>query len=298
MIVPPYLMPGDKVALISPSRYMEMSALPDFKKWVEDQGWEFIPSPNLGQKEGQLGGSDEQRLSDIEWALLNPEIKAVFSARGGYGLIRLWDKLKALPFKENPKWWVGFSDFTVLHAVLEQQGCCSIHGPMAMQLNTQEETRLNFSGLANCLRGAAGDFPFEWTTVDVEGNAKIWGGNLSMIYALLAAGYEPDIQGKILFIEELDEYLYHIDRMMSAMDARGLFHKAKAVAVGSFIDMHDNAVPFGKNAKEIIEHFCRKHNKPLIWDLPIGHDSKNQAIKLGFGCTFGNSKLTQTGGDI
>jgi muramoyltetrapeptide carboxypeptidase len=294
-IVPSYLKPGDSVALIAPSRFMQMPKLKPFEEWVNSHGWQLVVSPNLGLQEGQLGGNDKQRLNDIKWALENPDIKAVFAARGGYGLIRLYSQLQELDFSRHPKWWVGFSDFTVMHALLFEQGVSSLHAPMAMQIGANIESNHNFTQLAQVLKGSELCLGFTEQSTFVNNKAKIWGGNLSMIYALLASGHKPQMDGCVLFLEELDEYLYHFDRMISALDANGIFEKVTAIAVGSIIEMHDNEVPFGKNAKQILKDVCSKHNKPLIWDLKVGHGLKNQPLKLGFACIFEDSELIQQG---
>lgn len=294
-IVPSYLKPGDSVALIAPSRFMDMQKLKPFEEWVNSYGWKLVVSPNLGLQDGQLGGNDDQRLNDIKWALENPDVKAVFAARGGYGLIRLYSKLQELEFSKYPKWWVGFSDFTVMHALLFQQGVSSLHAPMAMQIGASVESNQNFTQLAQVLKGSKHGLGFSERSTFVNKKAKIWGGNLSMIYALLASGHKPEINGCVLFLEELDEYLYHFDRMISALDANGIFEKVTAIAIGSIVDMHDNEVLFGKNVKQILMEVCSKYNKPLIWGLEVGHDLKNQPLKLGFDCIFDDSELIQRG---
>ena len=294
-IIPSYLKPGDSVALIAPSRFMDMQKLKSFEEWVNSHGWQLVVSPNLGLQDGQFGGNDEQRLNDIKWALENPDVKAVFAARGGCGLIRLYSRLQELDFSKHPKWWVGFSDFTVMHVLLFEQGISSLHASMAMQIGANVESNQNFIQLAQVLKGLEHSLSLTERNTFVNKKAKIWGGNLSMIYALLASGHKPEINGCVLFLEELDEYLYHFDRMISALDANGIFEKVTAIAIGSIVDMHDNEVPFGKNAKQMLMEVCSKYNKPLIWGLKLGHDLKNQPLKLGFDCIFEDSELIQRG---
>ena len=182
-----------------------------------------------------------------------------------------------------------------MHALLFQQGVSSLHAPMAMQIGVNVESNQNFTQLAQVLKGSKHGLGFTERNTFVNKKAKIWGGNLSMIYALLASGHKPEINGCVLFLEELDEYLYHFDRMISALDANGIFEKVTAIAIGSIIDMHDNEVPFGKNAKQMLMEVCSKHDKPLIWGLKVGHDLKNQPMKLGFDCIFEDSELIQQG---
>ena len=307
MITPAYLNPGDTVALISPARYMEMTALKNFQDWVEANGWKLKTAPNLGAAKAQLGGTTNQRLEDIQWALQEPSIKAVFCARGGYGTMQLVSELRKLDFGGMPKWWVGFSDICALHFTLNEKGLVSLHGPMAMQFESEEKCSIRSRAqLSASLKGESITIKIEDQESDQNPfwahqtraygdrfTAPLWGGNLSMIYAMLASGSTPPKEPFILFLEDLDEYVYHIDRMMQALNLAGVLQQAVAVLVGSMCDMHDNAVPFGKNAKEIILDFCKYYNKPLIWGLPCGHESENIALKLGLDITFDGNYLIQ-----
>jgi len=286
---PAYLQPSDKVALLSPSRYWEDNdASKLFVDWASKQGWEVVFSPNLGKKSNQLGGSDDQRFFDIKWALENPEIKAVFAARGGYGAIRLLSKLENLDFKSQPKWWVGFSDFTVVHNVLQNQGVPSIHGPMSLQWSSNPKQIQNTKILQSVLKGEVVQWEADRVNSDFlrPFHGKLVGGNLSILYALSAAGRLKIEQGDVLLIEDLDEYLYHIDRMIQALDIFGVFSKISALVVGSMSDMHDNPVPFGKTPQEIIIETVEQYQIPVIFNAPIGHESINYAVKLGMDCIF------------
>ncbi len=290
MIVPPYLKPGDKVAIVSPSRFWEKNTASDeFFNWAQQQGWEVVQAPHLGCKLNQLGGTDEQRLQDIQWALQHPEIKAVFAARGGYGSIRLLQELEKLDFASNPKWWVGFSDFTVFHSLLQNQGLASIHGPMPMQWNSKDENQvLNASKLASVLRGDGLQWQVDLNNSDFlqPFQGKLVGGNLSIVYALSAAHRFSVDAGDVLLLEDLDEYLYHVDRMIQSLKISGVFAKLGALIVGSMSDMHDNAVPFGFSAHEIILSAVQEYQIPVIFNAPIGHESTNYAVKLGMDCIF------------
>jgi len=290
VIAPSFLKPGDKVAIVSPSRFWEKNMANDaFMAWAQQQGWEVLLAPHLGSVFNQFGGTDEQRLKDIQWALENPEIKAVFSARGGYGAVRLLNELSKLDFVAVPKWWVGFSDFTVIHTLLQNQGLASIHAPMPMQWNPNDDMQnINAAKLASVLSGDA----IQWN-VDLENSdflqpfhGKLIGGNLSIIYALSAAHKFDLNHGDVLLIEDLDEYLYHIDRMIQSLKISGAFTKLRALVVGSMSDMHDNVIPFGQTAHEIILSAVQEYQIPVIFNAPIGHQSVNYAVKLGMDCTF------------
>lgn len=298
MLIPSYLKSGDKIALVAPARFMDLEQLKPFQDWAVKNQWELILAPNLGSRFHQLGGTENERLNDIAWALENPEIKAVFSARGGYGTLRLFHDLQNLNFGKYPKWWVGFSDLTVLHAVLAQQGLASIHGPMAMQFAQQNLFLFqNQRSLVDALTGKFQQIPFENVVCSSEQNASfegiLWGGNLSMIYTLAAAGKLPNLNGKILFIEDIDEYLYHIDRMLRALEISGLFDGIAGLIVGSMSDMKDHEIPFGWNASQIIYDVFENYSFPIIYGVPCGHDQKNFSLKLGMSIKFDGETLFQ-----
>ncbi len=306
MITPAYLKPGDAVTLISPARFMDMGALAQFQDWVNEQGWILRLAPSLGAQLHQFGGSQSERVSDIVWALNQTDIKAVFTARGGYGCMQLLSELRKLDFVAKPKWWIGFSDITAIHITLNQQGLATMHGPMAMQFLEESKcsktSRLALSdhlkGQELCLNVAAdtsviGQPHYIGAESDRSFTGILWGGNLSMIFAMLAAGAKPPKGAIVLFVEDLDEYLYHIDRMLQALYNSGILENTVAVVAGSMIDMHDNAIPFGKNAKEIVMEFCEMLKKPLIWGIPVGHSAENIALKLGLDITFDGSTLKQ-----
>lgn len=313
-MIPAYLKPGDAVALIAPARFMDMQLFTPFEQWVQQQGWFLKKSPNLGNVFHQLGGSPSERLEDILWALNNNEIKAVFMARGGYGTMQLLPELKQIDFTSKPKWWVGFSDITALHIHLQNQNLSSIHGPMAMQFNDLNKCSENSKkSLLDVLRGKEVRFTMsdgepnvhtqvkgpiwinkqKFNTKTIKLSGKLWGGNLSLIYAMLAAGYKVPNEKFILFVEDLDEYYYHIDRMIQALLLAGVFQKAEAILVGSMCDMRDNETPFGISPLETLTKIGDFYQKPLIWGLPVGHQSDNMPLKLGFDINFDGSFLFQ-----
>ncbi len=293
MIIPPYLNEGDTIAVVSPARFMDMEQLHHFEVWANKNKWEVVLAPNLGKRFHQFGGTEEERISDIQWALENPDIKAVFSARGGYGTLRLYHELNQLNFQKHPKWWVGFSDLTVFHAVLYNQNLASIHGPMVMQFTQKHKFILdNQMSLEASLKGSAQVFPYEFAG-GLSFDGPLWGGNLSIIFTLLAAGQLPDLTGKVLFIEDIDEYVYHIDRMMRALEIAGVFQGVSGLIVGSMTDMKDHDIPFGWNAHEIIRDVLINYDFPIVWGVPCGHDQKNFSLKLGMSIKFDGQTLTQ-----
>ena len=303
MQVPQYLQKGDTVLLVAPARNVNEGDLREFEAWVIEQGWMLEVAPNLFSVDNQFAGNDEQRASDLIWALSHPTAKAIFTARGGYGSVRtlaaMKKKLGDLDYwlqMQHPKWFVGFSDVTTIHLWLQKNNWVSIHGPVATQWSLQHESsEKNHRQLANALIG--NPLLCELNEAHVYKpaafNGELIGGNLSLLYASLGTDLQPVTDDKVLLIEDLDEYLYHIDRMLMAFKNAGLFNNIKALLVGSMIDMNDNSVPFGKTVKEMILEILDEANYPIVFDVPMGHDKQNYAVKLGAVCNFDNSTLTQ-----
>lgn len=304
-----YLLPGDTVLLIAPSRSVSEADVAAFSRWVDSQGWKLEYSPNLFEVEHQFAGSDQHRSEDLIWAITHPTAKAIFTARGGYGCVRTVSKAEELCdamvgiagllnlLKHSPaKWLIGFSDITWLHLLFAKANFQSIHGPVATQWNlTHGHIDQNISYLAKTLMGDI--LPLDLSNSDVVRSkpfaGELVGGNLSLLYASLGTSLQPNTAGKVLFIEDLDEYYYHIDRMLFSLKLAGLFDGIKGLLVGSMIEMNDNAVPFGRSVKSMITELLSGYDFPIIFDVPVGHDEENISIKLGAECTFENSILTQ-----
>ena len=306
---PAYLLPGDTVLLIAPSRSVSEADVAAFSRWISAQGWLLEYAPNLFEVEHQFAGSDQHRSEDLIWAITHPTAKAIFTARGGYGCVRTVSKAEELCdamvgisslielLKQSPaKWLVGFSDITWLHLLFTKANFQSIHGPVATQWNlTHGHIDLNTSHLAKTLMGDI--MSFDLSNSDVVRSkpfaGELVGGNLSLLYASLGTSVQPNTAGKVLFIEDLDEYYYHIDRMLFSLKLAGLFDGIQGLLVGSMIDMNDNSVPFGRSVKTMITELLLGYDFPIIFDVPVGHDEENISIKLGAECNFENSILTQ-----
>jgi muramoyltetrapeptide carboxypeptidase len=303
---PAYLLPGDTVLLIAPSRSVSESDVAAFSRWVSGQGWRLEYAPNLFEVEYQFAGSDQHRAEDVIWAITHPTAKAIFTARGGYGCVRTVSKAEELCdamggisnlLKQSPaKWLVGFSDITWLHLLFAKANFQSIHGPVATQWNlTHAHIDQNISHLAKTLMGDI--VSLDLSNSDVVRSkpftGELVGGNLSLLYASLGTSAQPNTAGKVLFIEDLDEYYYHIDRMLFSLKLAGLFDGIQGLLVGSMIDMNDNTVPFGRSVKTMITELLSGYDFPIIFDVPVGHDEENISIKLGADCNFEYSILTQ-----
>ncbi len=277
MKTPNYLKKGSKIALVAPARKIERDEIAAAVKWIEEKGFVAVYDDRLFAEYHQLAGDDDFRASVLQDYLDRDDIDAILCVRGGYGTIRIVDKLDFKKFEKHPKWIVGYSDVTVLHAKMQQLGYQSIHGTMA--INFEKNTPEALESLYDALTG-------KWNAVETHSraslhNVPIIGGNLSVLYSMLGSDLFPETDGKILFIEDLDEYLYHIDRMMMGLKRAGKLANLKALLVGAFTDMHDNTIPFGMTAKEIIFEKVKEYGYPVIWDYPAGHVDNNLAIVLG-----------------
>ncbi|MBR6437755.1 MAG: LD-carboxypeptidase [Bacteroidales bacterium] len=280
MKTPNYLKKGSKIALVAPARKIGRDEIAAAVKWIEEKGFVAVYDDRLFAEYHQLAGDDDFRASVLQDYLDRDDIDAILCVRGGYGTIRIVDKLDFTKFEKHPKWIVGYSDVTVLHAKMQQLGYQSIHGTMAINFPTNTPEALE--SLYNALTG-------KWHTVETRHGTSlqsfdgtpIVGGNLSVLYSMLGSDLFPETDGKILFIEDLDEYLYHIDRMMMALKRAGKLANLKALLVGAFTDMHDNTISFGMTAKEIIFEKVKEYGYPVIWDYPAGHIDNNLVLILG-----------------
>lgn len=281
MKTPDYLKKGSKIAIVAPARKISREEIAAAVKWIEEKGFVAVYDDRLFAEYHQLAGDDDFRASVLQDYLDRDDIDAILCARGGYGTIRIVDKLDFTKFAKHPKWIIGYSDVTVLHAKMQQLGYQSIHGTMA--INFEKNTTSSLESLHDALVGRLKmDVGFlAPEALGMTGKMQIVGGNLSVLYSMLGSDLFPETDGKILFIEDLDEYLYHIDRMMMALKRAGKLANLKALLVGAFTDMHDNTIPFGMTAKEIIYEKVKDYGYPVIWDFPAGHVDDNRAVILG-----------------
>jgi muramoyltetrapeptide carboxypeptidase len=286
MITPPYLQKGDTVAILATARKHIVKSMQPTIDLLESWGLHVVIGKSIGLEENQLAGTDEQRAADLQEQLDNPNIKAIWCARGGYGTVRVVDLIDFTQFKKHPKWLVGFSDVTVLHNHLNTMGYKSIHGIMPISL--AKATPEAIESLRLSLFGQPLQYAIDQHPMNRLGKAsgELVGGNLSILYSLLGSPSAIDCKDKILYIEDLDEYLYHIDRMMMNLKRNGCLESLKGIIVGSMTDMKDNDIPWGKNALEIIQDVTKKLNIPMIFNFPAGHIHDNRALILGNNVTI------------
>ena len=280
LIHPPFLKKGDKIAIVASARKISMqelqSAIDIFKSW----GLEVVLSKNLLGSDNQYSGTDAERTQDLQEAFDDNTVKAIISARGGYGTIRIVDKINFTKFRLQPKWVIGYSDITVLHSHIHNFGIETLHATMPINFSVNTEA---VETMRKTLFGEKLKYEIEKHSLNREGfaEAQLVGGNLSLLYALTGSNSSLHTKGKILFIEDLDEYLYHIDRMMVSLKRSGKLSDLAGLVVGGMTDMKDNQIPFGKTAEEIIMDAVKEYNYPVCFNFPAGHIDKNLAVVLG-----------------
>ena len=283
MIPPPYLRPGDIVGLVAPARSISPVEVSTFTALVESWGYKVKKGTHLFDRQDQFAGSDEDRASDIQEMLESPEVRAIVCVRGGYGSVRTLQHIDFSPLEKDPKWFAGFSDITVFHSYLNKfTGIESLHAPMPMTFDDESDP-LNAEYLKKALSGEMLKYRWESHPLCVEGEVEgeLVGGNLSVLYSLNGTVLFPDLRNKILFIEEVDEYLYHIDRMMMNFSLSGVFNRIKALVVGGFTKVQDNPEPYGKRYYEIIHEITDHYDIPVCFDFPAGHQKKNRTLIFG-----------------
>jgi muramoyltetrapeptide carboxypeptidase len=279
---PPYLKKGDKIAFVSTARKVTLKEIEFAINFFKSNGLEVITAPNLFQEHHQFSGTDSQRIEDLNWAINNNEIKAIICVRGGYGTTRILDNIDFSSLHKSPKWVAGFSDVTALHFKLNSLGIQSIHSTMPILFH-QENAKLSNESLLNTLMGENINIECKNHFLNRKGQSKgiIIGGNLSLIHNMIGTNSDINFEGKILFIEDIDEYLYHIDRMMGHLKRANKLKNLAGLIVGHFTDMKDNQVPFGMDAYRIISESVAEYNYPVCFGFPTGHDFDNLALKCG-----------------
>ena len=281
MIIPQFLKVGDTVAIVCTARkFFPEDAKPAIDL-LESWGLKVKLGKTIGLDNFQLGGTDNERTADFQAQLDDEKVKAIWCARGGYGTVRIIDLLDFSKFKKHPKWIMGFSDVTVLHSQLNIERVASLHSIMPFTVpNAPEEVK---ETLRKALFGETISYSIPSKSYDVKGTAsgELVGGNISILYSLLGSKSAIDTKDKILFIEDLDEYLYHIDRMMYNLKRNGYFENVKGIIVGSMTDMHDNEIPFGQNEVQIITEIAKENRIPIAFQFPAGHQSDNRTLILG-----------------
>lgn len=284
IISPPYLEQGDTIGIICPSGYMPFEKAQKCIDVLQRWNFKIQVGKTLGNQYNYFSGTDEERLHDLQMMLDDGNIKAIYCGRGGYGLSRIIDKINFENFIQQPKWIIGYSDITLLHAhIFSNYNIASLHAPMAAAFNEIDESKIYIDSIYKSLIGEHQTYTTASHQLNRNGNCKgeLIGGNLALLAHIIGTKSDINTQNKILFIEDIGEYKYSIDRMLMQLRRAGKLDALAGLIVGSFTEIKDTTIPFGKKIKEIIFDAVREYNYPVCFDFPVGHVKENYALKIG-----------------
>ncbi len=279
--VPP-LSKGDKIGIVAPARKISRDELLPALEVIKDAGFVPVLGKNVFNVYNQFAGTDDERAADFQEMINRNDIKALLAARGGYGCARIIDKIDFSPIFRNPKWIAGYSDITVFHNHLANLGIASLHS--TMPINFMENTGDSLTSLFDALKGKKPVYNFKnKKKTNREGvcEGEVVGGNLSVLYSISGSKSFPENKGKILFLEDIDEHLYHIDRMITAMKRAGVFENLNGMILGAFTQMHNRGTKFGKTAYEIIAEAVSEYKFPVAYGFRAGHQKQNLTLIMG-----------------
>lgn len=285
--VPPYLQPGDTIALVCPSGYMAIEKAQTCIDVLKEWGYKVKIGTTVGSHStNYFSGTDEERLINFQQILDDDSVNAVLCARGGYGLSRIIDHISFRKFKKHPKWIMGFSDITVLHShIYANYEIATIHSPMAAAFNDGGYLNEYVQSLKNVMEGKSIKYevPAHEFNRKGEGIGELVGGNLAMLAHMVGTPSDIKTKGRILFLEDVGEYLYNIDRMMHQLKRSGKLDKLAGLIVGGFSDTKDTERPYGQNVYEIIRDIVKEYDYPVCFGFPVSHEKENYALKVGVG---------------
>ncbi|MEO8569989.1 MAG: LD-carboxypeptidase [Ginsengibacter sp.] len=282
--IPPYLKPGDTIGILCPAGYMPyekaVTAIETLKEW----GYKVVVGKTLGNQYNYFSGTDEERLADLQSMLDDDSIHAILCARGGYGTGRIIDAINFRKFKKNPKWIIGFSDITMLQSHLFSKfQIASIHAPMAAAFNDGENKNQYIQSLCDALMGRKAIYSCQGNIYNQKGKASgiLTGGNLSLLAHICGSSSDINTEKKILFIEDVGEYIYNVDRMLYQLKRSGKLDDLAGLIIGKFTDMKDTTIPFGQTTEEVIYNIIKEYDYPVCFGFPVSHDKENYALKIG-----------------
>ncbi|MGV6828432.1 MAG: S66 peptidase family protein [Flavobacteriales bacterium] len=285
MKTPTYLKRGDCVAIVSTARKILPAEIQNAQHLLESWGLKTRIGRTIGAKNNQFAGDDIFRAQDFQEQLDDPKINAIWCARGGYGTVRMIDLLDFSTFIKQPKWLIGYSDVTVLHSHIHNIEIQTLHSFMPIDVSETGNgiSKIAVESLKNALFGKKLTYNLSVNKFNKNGRGKgvLIGGNLSILYSLCGSNSAIQTNRKILFIEDLDEYIYHIDRMMQNLKRNNLLKNLSGLIVGGMTKMHDNTIPFGKTVKEIILDTVSEYDFPVVFNFPAGHQKNNQTLIFG-----------------
>jgi len=297
LITPEYLKKGDTIAIVAPAGILKKKeeVVQKARELAESWGLKVVLGKNTFNQENHFSGTDDERAADFQKALDAPNIKAIWCARGGYGSVRILDKLDFTTFKERPKWIVGYSDITAIHNHIHTLGVESIHAMMTTSLEDDpEEIVETISTFKKALFGdrLKYEIPSSEHNETGEASGQVVGGNLTLLMTMLGSESSISTDGKILFFEEIGEYKYHIDRMLQSLKRAGYFEKCKGIIVGGITKVRKNTTPWGASIEALVKGVVGEYDFPVLFDFPAGHESKNVAMILGRKITLSVKKNT------
>jgi muramoyltetrapeptide carboxypeptidase len=285
--IPPYLRPGDTIAIVCPGGYMP----PEKAQTCIDTLWDWGYTPRVGKTLGgdssnYFAGTDKERLTEFQEMLDDPSVKAILCGRGGYGIGRIIEQIDFSRFEKDPKWIIGFSDVTILHAhIYSNYKIATLHAPMAGAFNDGGASQEYVKSLRHALEGKSAKIHCPAHPFNRKGEAvgELVGGNLSLLAHLTGTSSEIKTKGKILFLEDVGEYLYNVDRMLYQLRRSGRLDRLAGLIVGGFTEMKDTQRPFGQSVEEIIRDIVKEYDYPVAFGFPVSHDKENYALKVGMG---------------
>jgi muramoyltetrapeptide carboxypeptidase len=283
--IPPYLQKGDTIGMVAPAGFMPIEKMQTCIETLDSWGYNVqLGETTHSSSQNYFSGTDEERLNDLQQMLDDRNIKAILCARGGYGTSRIIDRINFKKFRKHPKWIVGFSDITVLHShIFSNYKIASLHAPMAAAFNDGEFNNPYILSLKDALEGMPSHYECEPHAFNKGGEAKgqLVGGNLSLLTHLIGTKSDIKTKNKILFLEDVGEYLYNVDRLLLQLKRSGKLDKLAGLVVGGFTDSKDTERPFGKSVHDIIYEQVGEYDFPICFDFPVSHAKENYALKVG-----------------
>jgi len=290
-IIPPYLEKGDTIGIVAPAGFMPIEKTQTCIETLDSWGFNVrLGETTHSNSQNYFSGTDEERLSDLQQMLDDRNVKAILCARGGYGVSRIIDRIDFKKFRKHPKWIIGFSDITVLHShIFSNYKIASLHAPMAAAFNDGEFNNPYVLSLKDAIEGKPAHYECAAHGFNKNGEAKgqLVGGNLSLLAHLIGTDSDIKTKNKILFLEDVGEYLYNVDRLLLQLKRSGKFDKLAGLIIGRFTDNKDTERPFGKSVYDIIYEQLNDFDFPICYGFPVSHEKENYALKIG-----GKYKLT------
>ncbi|MDB5248275.1 MAG: LD-carboxypeptidase [Segetibacter sp.] len=296
-IIPPYLVKGDTIGIVCPAGYMPFEEAQTCISVLQEWGYKVKTGFTLGNQLNYFSGTDDERLSDLQQMLDDESIQAILFGRGGYGVGRIIDRLNFKKFKKRPKWLIGYSDITVLHShIFSRYKIASLHSPMAAAFNDDEFKNEYIQSLRKAFAGKKAKYSCNAHNYNNPGTVtgELVGGNLSLLAHLVGTPSDINTKGKILFIEDIGEYIYNTDRMLYQLKRSGKLDRLAALIIGSFTNAKDTVIPFGQDVYDVIHDVVKDFKFPVCFAFPVGHTRENYPLKIGveYKLNVGKNKVT------